>query len=71
MRTYHSGGMGLTLRRVIALSVYCSVIGIDAYFKGMEWGSFRIEDCYLITKEGAKRMTTYNDRAIPELYKRG
>ena len=46
-------------------------ICIDAYFKGMEWGSFRIEDCYLITKEGAKRMTTYNDRAIPELYKRG
>ena len=43
-------------------------ICIDAYFKGMEWGSFRIEDCYLITKNGAKRMTTYNDRAIPELF---
>ena len=44
-------------------------ICIDAYFKGMEWGSFRIEDCYLITKDGAKRMTTYNDTAIPELFK--
>ena len=44
-------------------------ICIDAYFKGMEWGSFRIEDCYLITKDGAKRMTTYNDKAIPELFK--
>lgn len=44
-------------------------ICIDAYFKGMEWGSFRVEDCYLITKDGAKRMTTYNDTAIPKLFK--
>lgn len=43
-------------------------ICIDAYFKGMEWGSFRIEDCYLITKDGAKRMTTYNDAAIPRIF---
>ena len=45
-------------------------ICIDAYFKGMEWGSFRIEDCYLITKDGAKRMTTYNDKAVPALFKK-
>ena len=44
-------------------------ICIDAYFKGMEWGSFRIEDCYLITKDGAQRMTTYNDKAIPAIFK--
>lgn len=44
-------------------------ICIDAYFKGMEWGSFRIEDCYLITAKGARRMTTYNDRAIPEIFR--
>ena len=44
-------------------------ICIDAYFKGMEWGSFRVEDCYLIEKGGAKRMTTYNDKAIPEIFK--
>ena len=44
-------------------------ICIDAYFKGMEWGSFRIEDCYLIEKKGAKRMTTYNDKAIPKIFK--
>lgn len=43
-------------------------ICIDAYFKGMEWGSFRIEDCYLITDKGAKRMTTYNDGAIPRIF---
>ena len=42
---------------------------IDAYFKGMEWGSFRIEDCYMITPAGAKRMTTYNDGAIPRIFK--
>ncbi len=45
-------------------------ICIDAYFKGMKWGSFRIEDCYLITKDGAKRMTTYNDKAIPAIFKK-
>lgn len=44
-------------------------ICIDAYFKGMEWGSFRVEDCYLITADGAKRMTTYNDEFIPKLFK--
>lgn len=44
-------------------------ICIDAYFKGMEWGSFRVEDCYLIGKDGAKRMTTYNDRVLPEMFK--
>lgn len=43
-------------------------ICIDAYFKGMEWGSFRIEDCYLVGADGAKRMTTYNDKAIPEIF---
>lgn len=45
-------------------------ICIDAYFKGMEWGSFRIEDCYLIGSDGAKRMTTYNDKAIPEIFRK-
>ena len=44
-------------------------ICIDAYFKGMEWGSFRIEDNYHITDNGAVKMTTFNDVAIPELLK--
>ena len=44
-------------------------ICIDAYFKGMEWGSFRVEDCYLIGKDGAQRMTTYNDKVLPEMFK--
>ncbi len=44
-------------------------ICIDAYFKGMEWGSFRVEDCYLIGENGATRMTKYNDKAIPKMFK--
>ena len=44
-------------------------ICIDAYFKGMEWGSFRVEDCYLIEANGAKRATTYNYKALPVLFK--
>lgn len=40
-------------------------ICIDAYFKGMEWGSFRIEDVYHITENGAKRITTFNDLMLP------
>ena len=40
-------------------------ICIDAYFKGMEWGSFRVEDNYIITPNGAQRMTTYNDAFFP------
>lgn len=42
---------------------------IDAYFKGMEWGSFRIEDTYIITDKGAERITTYNDKYLPQIFK--
>jgi Xaa-Pro aminopeptidase len=44
-------------------------ICIDAHFRGMEWGSFRVKDCYVITDKCAERMTTYNDKAIPKLFK--
>lgn len=43
-------------------------ICIDAYFKGMEWGSFRVEDVYHVTKNGAVRITSYNDRALPKKF---
>lgn len=43
-------------------------ICIDAYFKGMEWGSFRIEDVYHVTASGAKRLTTFNDAVLPAKY---
>lgn len=45
-------------------------ICIDAYFKGLPWGSFRIEDVYVIGKQGAERITTYNDAFLPALLKR-
>ena len=45
-------------------------ICIDAYFKGMSWGSFRIEDVYVIEEDGAKRITTYNDKFLPGFLKK-
>lgn len=41
------------------------VICIDAYFKGLSFGSFRIEDVYVIGKQGAERITTHNDAYLP------
>ena len=41
------------------------VICIDAYFKGLSFGSFRIEDVYVIGKNGAERITTHNDAFLP------
>lgn len=45
-------------------------ICIDAYFKGLPWGSFRIEDVYVIGKNGAERITTYNDAFLPKFLNR-
>jgi len=41
---------------------------IDAYLTGMDWGSFRIEDTFLITKNGAELLTTFNKEYLPGLY---
>lgn len=41
------------------------VICIDAYFKGLDFGSFRIEDMYVVGKNGAERITTHNDIYLP------
>lgn len=41
------------------------VICIDAYFKGLPWGSFRIEDMYVVGKDKAERITTHNDAFLP------
>ncbi|MCL6086794.1 MAG: Xaa-Pro peptidase family protein [Actinobacteria bacterium] len=41
-------------------------IAIDVYFKGMSWGSFRIEDTYIIKKNGAELVTSFNEKFIPE-----
>ena len=41
----------------------------DVYFKGLPWGSFRVEDTFLITKNGAERLTHHNDKVIPQMFK--
>ena len=44
------------------------VVAIDAYFKGMNWGSFRIEDTFVICKSGAEMLTTFNKQYIPKVF---
>jgi len=44
-------------------------IAIDVYFKGLPWGSFRIEDTFIIRKEGAELATTFNKEFIPRVFK--
>jgi len=45
------------------------VIAIDVYFKGLPWGSFRIEETFIIRKDGAELATTFNQNYIPNMYK--
>jgi Xaa-Pro aminopeptidase len=42
------------------------VVAIDVYFKGMSWGSFRIEDTYIINKNDTEAVTNFNEKFIPE-----
>jgi len=41
---------------------------IDAYFKGLPFGSFRIEDTFLINKNGAEALTSFNAEHITKFY---
>lgn len=41
---------------------------IDAYFKNLPFGSFRLEDTYVITATGVKRMTSYSEKNIPLVF---
>lgn len=45
------------------------VICTDVYFKGMSWGSFRLEDTFLITKNGSHRLTHHNEKVVPAMFK--
>ena len=45
------------------------VVAIDVYFKGLPWGSFRIEDTFIIRKDGAELATTFNKNYLPKMYK--
>jgi Xaa-Pro aminopeptidase len=44
------------------------VIAIDVYFKNLPWGSFRIEDTFIIRKDGAELATQFNKSFIPQLF---
>ena len=44
------------------------VIAIDVYFKNLPWGSFRIEDTFIIRKDGAELATKFNKSFIPQLF---
>lgn len=45
------------------------VVAIDAYFKGLPWGSFRIEDTFIIRKDGAEFATKFNQKYIPKHFR--
>ena len=40
----------------------------DVYFKGMPWGSFRLEDTFLITSTGSERLTHHNEVVVPAMF---
>jgi Xaa-Pro aminopeptidase len=44
-------------------------IAIDVYFKDLSWGSFRIEDTYIIRKNGPDLVTKFNEKFISERFK--
>jgi Xaa-Pro aminopeptidase len=45
------------------------VVAIDVYFKNLPWGSFRIEDTFIIRKDGAELATQFNKSFIPKMFK--
>ena len=38
-----------------------AVVAIDAYFKGLPWGSFRIEETIIVGADGPEVVTTFNE----------
>ncbi len=42
---------------------------IDVFFFGMEWGSFRLEDVFVVHKDGPEQLTKFNKTFIPRFYK--
>jgi len=44
-------------------------IAIDAYLKGLPFGSFRIENTYIINNSGAECVTDFNEKFIRTTYK--
>jgi Xaa-Pro aminopeptidase len=44
-------------------------IAIDAYLKNLPWGSFRIENTYIINSNGVECVTDFNEKFIGATYK--
>ena len=43
-------------------------VAIDACFKDLPWGSFRIEDTFIIRESGAELVTGFNKKYIPKTF---
>ncbi len=43
-------------------------VAVDVYFKGLPWGSFRIEDTYIIRSGGAELITKFNEKFIKDTF---
>ncbi len=41
---------------------------IDAYFRNLPWGAFRIEDTYLINESGAELLTDFNSEFLKKIF---
>jgi len=41
-----------------------AVVAIDAYFRRLPWGSFRIEDTFIVHADGPERVTTFNEEYL-------
>jgi Xaa-Pro aminopeptidase len=44
-------------------------LAVDVYFKGLPWGSFRIEDTFIIRGDGAELVTKFNRDYIPKTFR--
>jgi Xaa-Pro aminopeptidase len=44
-------------------------LAVDVYFKGLPWGSFRIEDTFIIRGDGAERTTRFNQEYLPKTFR--
>jgi Xaa-Pro aminopeptidase len=41
-----------------------AVVAIDAYFKGLPWGSFRIEETFIVKPGGPELVTRFNEKYL-------
>jgi Xaa-Pro aminopeptidase len=46
-----------------------STVAIDVYFAEMPWGSFRIEDTFIVKSSGTEKITHFNEKHLPRYVK--